>query len=72
MIGESPFTTHQVPKTINMKKIYQKPQTEVVEIEYRGMLAYSFGDPAIDPAHSREFEDLIDLQELIDNPTLIW
>ena len=55
-----------------MKKIYQKPQTEVVEIEYRGMLAYSFGDPAIDPAHSREFEDLNDLQELIDNPTLIW
>lgn len=55
-----------------MKKIYQKPQTEVIEIEYRGMLAHSFGDSAVEPAHSREFEDLNDLEELIDNPTLIW
>lgn len=39
-----------------MKKIYIAPQTEVVEIEYRGMLAHSIGDPASEPAHIREFE----------------
>ncbi|MBR4920480.1 MAG: hypothetical protein IKZ62_04080 [Prevotella sp.] len=44
-----------------MKKQYIEPQTEVLDIEYRGMLAQSFGDPAEEPAHSREFEDLEEL-----------
>jgi len=41
-----------------MKKIYQKPQTEVIEIEYRGMIALSggMGGTPSGPAHSREFD----------------
>jgi hypothetical protein len=41
-----------------MKKQYIEPQTEIVEVEYRGMLAYSIGDPAEEPAHGRELDDL--------------
>lgn len=41
------------------KKQYTTPQMEVIEIEYRGMLAFSgdLGDTPSGPAHSREFED---------------
>jgi hypothetical protein len=50
-----------------MKKIYIIPTTQVVEIEYRGVLAQSFGNPAVDPAHVPELEDMLlddDLQEM--------
>lgn len=40
------------------KKIYEKPVMQVVEMEYQGVLAQSFGDPAEEPAHVREFEDM--------------
>ena len=40
------------------KKIYEKPVMQVVEMEYQGVLAQSFGDPAEEPAHLREFEDM--------------
>ena len=46
-----------------MMKQYIKPQTEVMEIEYRGMLALSGDLDGIPsgPAHSRELEDLFNM-----------
>jgi hypothetical protein len=41
-----------------MKKIYAAPRVEVIEIEYRGMIALSggMGGTPSGPAHGREFE----------------
>ena len=49
------------------KKQYQKPQTEVVEIEiHSSMLAGSPNPPGWEgEGGSREFEDLYDLEELM-------
>lgn len=41
------------------KQQYIIPTTQVVEIEYRGVLAQSIGDPAEEPAHVREMEDML-------------
>lgn len=42
-----------------MKKIYTAPRVEVIEIEYRGMLALSggMGGTPDGPGRSREFDD---------------
>lgn len=41
-----------------MKKQYSEPRMEVIVMTCQGMLAHSFGDPATEPAHSRETDDL--------------
>ena len=42
-----------------MKKQYMKPVVQVMSVQQQHMICNSgtFGDPATEPAHSREFED---------------
>lgn len=39
-----------------MKKQYITPQMEELKVEQTLLVSGSLGDPAIDPAHTREFE----------------
>lgn len=48
--------TSKVKNDKTMKKQYIMPQMEELKIEQILLVSGSLGDPAIEPAHTREFE----------------